>query len=48
MYFWTDNWLGSPLIDLISGGDLLEPPIDSLVRDFVGQNVCRLLDVFCF
>ena len=44
--FWTNNWLGYPLINLVSDGVSLEPPIHALVKDFVDHNVCRLLDVF--
>ena len=48
LQFWTDNWLGYPLINLVSVGVSLEPPIDSLAKDFVGQNGYRLPDAFYF
>ncbi|KAK0572334.1 hypothetical protein LWI29_030054 [Acer saccharum] len=31
--FWTDNWLGDPLINLIEDRSLLQPPLDSVVGD---------------
>ena len=39
---WVDNLLGSPLIELVSGDVLLDPPIDALVGEFVDQQVCHL------
>ena len=44
--FWTDNWLGYLLINVVSDGVSLEPPIHALVKDFVGQNGCRLPNGF--
>ena len=45
--FWEDNWLGFPLIHLISKDQSLNPHLGSLVWDFVGPNISRLLDAFC-
>ena len=45
--FWVDNWLGSPLIEFVSGDVSLDPPNDSLVGEFVDQQVCRLPEAFC-
>ena len=45
--FWVDNWLSSPLIELVSGDVSLDPPIDALVGEFVDQQVCHLREAFC-
>ncbi|KAK2649697.1 hypothetical protein Ddye_017186 [Dipteronia dyeriana] len=31
--FWSDNWLGYPLIDLVENRSSLQPPLDSVVGD---------------
>ncbi|KAK2654916.1 hypothetical protein Ddye_007968 [Dipteronia dyeriana] len=31
--FWSDNWLGYPLIDLVKNRSSLQPPLDSIVGD---------------
>ncbi|KAK1587825.1 hypothetical protein Q3G72_017180 [Acer saccharum] len=31
--FWTDNWLGDPLIDPVENRSSLQPPLDSVVGD---------------
>ena len=46
LQFWTNNWLGYPLINLVSDGVSLEPPIHALVKDFMDQNGCKLPDDF--
>ena len=45
--FWIDNWLGSPLIELISGDVSIEPLVDALVAEFVDQHACRPPEAFC-
>ena len=37
--FLEDNWFGFPLINLISEDQSLNPPLGSLVWDFVGPNI---------
>ena len=33
VHFWTDSWLGDPLIDLVEDRSSLQPPLDSIVGD---------------
>ena len=39
--FWVDNWLSSPLIELVSGDVSLDPPIDALVGESAGMSFTR-------
>ncbi|KAK3222119.1 hypothetical protein Dsin_009144 [Dipteronia sinensis] len=38
VYFWTDNWLGDPLIGLVEDMCLLQPPLDSIVCDIYSDS----------
>ena len=46
--FWTDNWLGSPLIDLISSPMILDPPLESVVGDLWQTRVGSSLLILKF
>ncbi|PON79265.1 hypothetical protein PanWU01x14_013810 [Parasponia andersonii] len=37
IHFWSDDWLGSPLIRMIDCNDTLEPDIDTTVGEFVSD-----------
>ena len=36
--FWKDNWLGTPLVDLVQDVDCSEPPIDVVIGDFASPK----------
>ncbi|KAK3184210.1 hypothetical protein Dsin_031496 [Dipteronia sinensis] len=38
VHFWTDNWLGDPLIDLVEDRSSLQPPLDSVVGDIYSDS----------
>lgn len=44
--FWTDNWLGSPLIDSISSPIDFDPPLESVVGDLFSDSSWLLPPAF--
>ncbi|KAK3199187.1 hypothetical protein Dsin_022602 [Dipteronia sinensis] len=38
VHFWTDNWLGDPLIDLVEDRSSLQPLLDSVVDDIYSDS----------
>ena len=48
IHFWKDNFLGSPLIDLVEDSDVLVPPLDAVVGDFVAPLGWTLPTFFFF